>query len=86
MAWIRSNKKGSSAEDGNDIYYPVVSPSASNKLYKESDVSAIATAIGKGTMKISEMASAISSMGGGLISTVYDIHSDEYTQSNLEAT
>lgn len=85
MGWVRCGG-GSNAEDGNDIYYPVVSPSDDNKLYKESDISAIATAVGRGALKVSEMATVISGMSGGLISTVYDIHSDEYTQSNLEVT
>lgn len=46
------------AEDGNDIIYPVATPSEGNKLYIEKDVSAIAYALGE-SLKISEMADAV---------------------------
>ena len=41
------NTGGAIYDDGNDIYYPIGSPSQGNKLYKEADVSAIASALGK---------------------------------------
>ena len=66
MAWYKCGG-GSSAEDGNDIAYPVVSPSNEDKLYKESDVNAIALAIGENNLKIADMADAINDKRGGLL-------------------
>ena len=55
-------------DDGNNIYYPVGSPSQGNKLYKEADVSNIAYALGR-NLKISEMAGAVQTIveQGGVI-------------------
>ena len=58
MAWVPADRSGESYPDGNDIVYPVGSPSLDNKLYVEKDVSDIAYALGK-RLKISEMADAI---------------------------
>lgn len=49
---------GPTYDDGNDIVYPVMFPSASNKLYKEIDVDRIAVVLGQ-ELKLSEMADAI---------------------------
>lgn len=57
MSWVPANG-GKVYPDGNDILYPVVSPSDENKLYVEEDVSNIALALGK-RLKVSEMADAI---------------------------
>lgn len=57
MAWVPA-EGGKTYPDGNDILYPVISPSTDNKLYVEKDISDIATALGK-RLKVSEMADAI---------------------------
>jgi len=49
---------GSSANDGNDIVYPIAQPSEGNKLYVEKDISDIAYALGQ-SLKVSEMAEAV---------------------------
>lgn len=58
MAWVPADRSGESYPDGNDIVYPVGSPSLDNKLYVEKDISDIAYALGK-RLKVSEMADAI---------------------------
>lgn len=57
MSWVPA-EGGKTYPDGNDTEYPVLSPSNDNKLYKESDVNAIALALGQ-TLTISEMAGAV---------------------------
>ena len=69
--------------DGNNIVYPVALPTSTNKLYKESDVNAIAVAIGK-SLKISEMAEEVRGLSGGLRATRVVIHEATYTISDLE--
>ena len=69
MAFYRcSGGSSTTYEDGNDIYYPIGSPSQDDKLYKEADVSAIAYALGR-SLKISEMAGAVTTIveQGGII-------------------
>ena len=78
MAWYRSGG-GSNAEDGNNTTYPVAEPTQENKLYSEDDINNIALAIGQ-SLKVSEMATAISQMSGGLHATRYVVHSEAYTE------
>lgn len=78
MTWYRCGG-GSNAEDGNDITYPVPTPSQDNKLYSEADVNAIALALGL-SLKVSEMATAVQSMTGGLHATRCIVHSGTYTE------
>lgn len=78
MTWYRAGG-GSNAENGNDITYPVASPSGEDKLYSEDDINAIALAIGQ-SLKVSEMAIAITQMSGGLHATRYVVHSEVYTE------
>ena len=80
MAWYRGGG-GSGAEDGNDITYPVPSPSNDDKLYSEADINAIALALGM-SVKVSEMAAAVQSMTGGLHATRCIVHSGTYTEVN----
>lgn len=56
------------AEDGNNIIYPIAQPSQDNKLYVEEDVSNIAYALGR-SLKVSEMAGAVQTIieRGGII-------------------
>lgn len=78
MAWYRCGGGGGTAEDGNNITYPVVNPSSENKLYAEDDIDAIAVALGQ-SLKVSDMAQAILGIAGGLHATRCIVHSAEYT-------
>lgn len=64
-------------KNGNNITYPVESPSQNNYFYNENDINNIALALGK-NVKVSEMAAAVSEIG--LPGTHYTIHSDTYTE------
>lgn len=66
--WDVGGGVGPHYDDGNNIYYPVGSPSQGNKLYKESDVSNIAYALGR-SLKVSEMAGAVQTIieRGGIV-------------------
>lgn len=78
---------GSSAEDGNNIQYPVPLPSTSNKLYIEKSISDISLAIDAGPLTVAQMPEAILNLkASGLISTNIAIGSAPYTSSPLEAT
>lgn len=78
---------GVSAEDGNDIKYPVALPSTENKLYVEKSISDISTAIDAGPLTVAEMPEAILGLKeSGLISTNIVIGSVPYTSAPLEAT
>lgn len=57
MAWVPA-EGGKIYADGNEIVYPIGSPSEDNKLYVEKDISAIANALGK-RLTVSEMADAV---------------------------
>lgn len=57
--WDVDGGGGEHYDDGNEIYYPVASPSQGNKLYKERDVDNIAVALDEGELTISEMADKI---------------------------
>ena len=73
---------GNSAEDGNNIKYPVVLPSTENKLYIEKSISDISSAIDAGPLTVAEMPEAILGLKeSGLISTNVIIGSSEYTVS-----
>lgn len=70
MAWVRIHKKGGdNIPDGNDIEYPIISPSFANKAYKESDINAIAIAIGETDLTVSEIPAAIAANKGGMVAT-----------------
>jgi len=85
MAWYRAG--GGSIDDGNSISYPIALPSQDNKGYKEASISAIAEAIGSGSLTVAQMPSAISNLhDAGLISTNMAIGTAPYTSSPLEAT
>ena len=60
MSWVPA-EGGKIYADGNDIVYPVGSPSSDNKLYVERDISNIANALGK-QLKVSQMADAIETL------------------------
>lgn len=76
-----------SAEDGNDVKYPIPLPSQDNKLYKEAIISEIASAIDAGYLDITEMPEAIRNLHtAGLIPTNVIIGTAEYTIGPLEAT
>jgi len=60
VSWVPA-EGGKIYADGNDIVYPVGSPSNDNKLYVERDVSNIANALGK-QLKVSQMADAIETL------------------------
>lgn len=83
MAWY---KAGGSADDGNELLYPVARPSSEDKLYSEMSIQNIALAIGIRNITVSEMADAIRSMVGGLNATEVVITSATYTSSDLEVT
>lgn len=75
---------GAYAPDGNDIAYPVALPSQDNKLYKEADISAIATAIDNGEMTVSSMAGAIRQFhNSGRVPTKVIVQTATYTFSDL---
>jgi hypothetical protein len=57
--WDVDGGGGEHYDDGNNIYYPVASPSQGNKLYKERDVDNIAVALDEGELTISEMAGKV---------------------------
>ena len=85
MAWYRAG--GGGVEDGNSISYPIALPSQENKGYKEASISAIADAIGAGSLTVAQMPDAISNLhGAGLISTHMVIGSAAYTTGDLEVT
>lgn len=85
MAWYRAG--GGGIDDGNDISYPIALPSQENKGYKEASISAIANAIGTGSLTVAQMPDAISTLHDvGLIATNMAIGSATYTSSDLEVT
>jgi len=85
MAWYRAG--GGSIDDGNSISYPIALPSQDNKGYKEASISAIAEAIGSGSLTVAQMPSAISNLhDAGLIATNMAIGSATYTSGDLGVT
>jgi len=68
-------------KNGNNITYPVESPSQDNYFYNENDINNIALAINK-NVKVSEMAAAIAQIkeNAGLHATNYPVYSDTYTE------
>jgi len=85
MAWYRAG--GGSIDDGNSISYPIALPSQENKGYKEASISAIANAIGAGSLTVAQMPDAISTLhNAGLVATNMAIGSATYTSSPLETT
>ena len=68
-------------KNGNNITYPVESPSQDNYFYNENDINNIALALDK-NVKVSEMASAITQImaNAGLHATNYPVYSDTYTE------
>lgn len=78
MAWYRTG--GSNIDDGNNISYPVVAPSEDDKAYKESSISAIANAIGAGSLTVAQMPSAITQAKNvGLDATYITFALSDYT-------
>ncbi len=75
---------GAYYEDGNEIAYPIIDPSQDNKLYKEADISAIASAIDSVGLTVSEMPEAIRHIhSSGMIATSIPIQLQTYTASDL---
>ena len=71
---------GEHYDDGNNIYYPVASPSQGNKLYKERDVDNIAVALDEGELTISEMADKIIKYrNAGVLRYNLDLRIADYT-------
>lgn len=58
MAFYGCSSLGTVYDDGNDITYPIISPTTNNKLYKEFDVDRIAVVLGQ-ELKLSEMPDAV---------------------------
>ena len=75
--------KGSTAEDGNDIDYPISNPEYINKLYNETYINEIAVAIDSEVeLTVSEMPEAIRALREwGLIATNLDVTTVEYTKT-----
>lgn len=71
---------GEHYDDGNNIYYPVASPSQGNKLYKERDVDNIAVALDEGELTISEIADKIIKYrNAGVLGYNLDLRIADYT-------
>ena len=78
MAWYRAG--GGGIKDGNNISYPVPMPSQENKGYKEASISAIANAIGAGSLTVAQMPSAIAQAKNvGLDATYITFALSDYT-------
>ena len=74
------NCGASAVEDGNNIKYPVVSPSLSDKLYCEKYVDNIAVALDEGELTISEMPEKIIKYrNAGVLGYNIDLRITDYT-------
>lgn len=78
--WDIDGGGGEHYDDGNNIYYPVASPSNRNKLYNEKSIDNIAIALDDGELTISEMADkVIKYRNAGVLGYNLDLRIADYT-------